>query len=84
VEVFQLVDPETNTSVYNDKWLKKYVTALIKQQWGQNLSKFEGMQLPGGVTMNGMVILEAANAEVLKLEEDIRMEHELPVDFFVG
>ena len=84
VEATQLVDPATNTSVYNDKWLKQYTTALIKQQWGQNLSKFEGMQLPGGVTMNGMVILEAANAEVLKLEEDIRMEHELPVEFFVG
>jgi hypothetical protein len=84
VEATQLVDPATNTSVYNDKWLKQYTTALIKQQWGQNLSKFEGMQLPGGVTMNGMVILEAANAEVLKLEEDLRLEHELPVEFFVG
>jgi hypothetical protein len=42
------------------------------------------MQLPGGVTMNGLAILEAANAEVLKLEEDLRLEHELPVEFFVG
>ena len=83
-EAYQLVDPDTHTSVYNDKWLKQYTTALFKQQWGQNLSKFEGMQLPGGVTMNGLAILEQGNAEVTKLEEDIRLTHELPVDFFVG
>ena len=84
VEGTQLVDPVANTSVYNDRFVKAYFTALVKQQWGQNLSKFEGMQLPGGVTMNGLAILEAANAEVLKLEEDMRLEHELPVEFFVG
>lgn len=83
-EAFQTIDPETQTSIYNDKWLKAYTTALIKQQWGQNLIKFEGMQLPGGVTMNGQLILDQANQEVQKLEEDIRLEHELPVDFFVG
>jgi hypothetical protein len=84
VEGTQLVDPVANTSVYNDRFVKAYFTALVKQQWGQNLSKFEGMQLPGGVTMNGLAILDAANAEVLKLEEDMRLEHELPVEFFVG
>ena len=55
--------------VYNDVWLKKYVTALIKRQWGQNLSKFEGVQLPGGVTLQGRQILEDANTEIEKLEE---------------
>lgn len=84
VEAFQTVDPETNTSVYNDKWVKAYATALIKQQWGQNLSKFEGMQLPGGVTMNGLQMYSDATEEVRRLEEEIRLEHELPVDFFVG
>lgn len=84
VEAFRTVDPDTNTSVYNDKFLKKYTTALIKQQWGQNLSKFEGMQLPGGVTMNGLQIYNDATEEINKLEEEIRLEHELPVDFFVG
>jgi len=49
--------------------LKKYVTALIKKQWGQNLSKFEGVQLPGGVTLQGRQILEDANTEIEKLEE---------------
>lgn len=83
-EAYQLIDPATNTSLYNDKWLKSYTTALIKQQWGQNLSKFEGMQLPGGVTMNGMQILNDATEEIRRLEEDIRLTHELPADFFVG
>ena len=55
--------------MYNDVWLKKYVTALIKKQWGQNLSKFEGVQLPGGVTLQGRQILEDANTEIEKLEE---------------
>ena len=55
--------------MYNDVWLKKYVTALFKKQWGQNLSKFEGVQLPGGVTLQGRQILEDANTEIEKLEE---------------
>jgi hypothetical protein len=83
-EVYQTIDPETHTSVYNDKWLKEYATALIKQQWGQNLIKFEGMQLPGGVTLNGRQIFDDASNEIEKLRESIRMEHELPPDFFVG
>jgi hypothetical protein len=83
-EVYQTINPETYTSVYNDKWLKEYATALIKQQWGQNLIKFEGMQLPGGVTLNGRQIYDDASNEIEKLRETIRMEHELPPDFFVG
>ena len=83
-EVYQTINPETFTSVYNDKWLKEYATALIKQQWGQNLIKFEGMQLPGGVTLNGRQIYDDATNEIEKLRETIRMEHELPPDFFVG
>lgn len=84
VDALQVIDPETFGSVYNDKWLKEYATALIKQQWGANLIKFEGMQLPGGVTMNGRQIFEDGNQEVQKLREDLRLEHELPVGFFVG
>jgi hypothetical protein len=83
-EVVQINDPETYTSVYDDMWLKKYCTALIKRQWGQNLSKFEGMQLPGGVTMNGPVIYQDALAEIEKLEEDLRLTYETPPDFMVG
>ena len=84
VEALQLVDAETHTSIYNDIFLKEYTTALIKQQWGANLIKFEGMQLPGGVTLNGRQIYDDATTEIQKLREDIRLEHELPVDFIIG
>lgn len=83
-EVYQILDPNSTTSIYNDMWLKEYTTALIKQQWGQNLIKFEGMQLPGGVTLNGRQIYDDATGEITQLRETIRLEHELPVDFFVG
>ena len=65
-------------------WLKAYTTALIKRQWGSNLIKFEGMQLPGGVQLNGRQIFEDALNDIERLEERIRLEQELPVDFFVG
>ena len=83
-EVYKIVDPSAHTSVFNDMWLKEYTTSLIKQQWGQNLIKFEGMQLPGGVTLNGRQIYDDATAEIERLRETIRLEHEMPVDFFVG
>jgi len=65
-------------------WLKEYSTALIKQQWGMNLIKFEGMQLPGGVTLNGRQLFDDATQELERLMERIRLEQELPPDFFVG
>ena len=69
IDCYRKIDPSQFTVVYNDVWLKKYVTALIKRQWGTNLSKFDGIQLPGGVTLQGRQILEDANAEIEKLEE---------------
>jgi len=83
-EAHKLVDPASFTKIYNDMWLKEYVTALIKQQWGQNLIKFEGMQLPGGVTLNGRQIYDDASNDIEKLRERIRLEHELPVNMMVG
>lgn len=83
-EVYQIIDPETHNSVYDDMFMKDYTTALIKQQWGVNMSKFEGMQLPGGVTLNGRQIYEDATADIERLEEKLRAEQELPVDFFMG
>ena len=83
-EIYTLVDPNTYTSVWNDLWLKEYSTALIKQQWGANLIKFEGIQLPGGVTFNGRQIYDDATNEIQTLRERIRSEFELPADFFVG
>ena len=83
-EVYQIVDPDTHTSVYDDMWLKEYSTALIKQQWGANLIKFEGMQLPGGVSLNGRQLFDDAMQDIERLRERIRLEHELPPNFFVG
>jgi hypothetical protein len=83
-EVYTLIDPDTHTSIYNDMWLKEYYTALIKQQWGANLMKFEGVMLPGGVTFNGRQMYDDATTEIESLRQRIRDEHEFPADFFVG
>jgi len=83
-EVYSIIDADDHTAVWNDMWLKEYTTALIKQQWGANLIKFEGMQLPGGVTINGRQLFEDAMQELERLREKLRSDHELPVDFFVG
>jgi len=83
-EVYQIISEDSNSSIWNDRWLKDYTTALIKQQWGQNLIKFEGMTLPGGVQLNGRQLYDDATADIEKLKEAVRLEHELPPDFFVG
>ena len=83
-EVYTIIDPTTHTSVFNDMFVKEYTTALIKQQWGMNLIKFEGMQLPGGVVLNGRQLYDDATSEIETLRQRIRDEHELPADFFVG
>lgn len=84
IEALISVDENVHTSVWDNKFLKLYTTALIKQQWGANLMKFEGIQLPGGVTMNGRQIFEDATQDLARLEEQIRLEHEDPVSFFIG
>jgi hypothetical protein len=84
VECYRILDPDTYRDVYNDRFLKMYCTALLKRQWGENLKKFEGMQLPGGVTMNGQKIFDEAEAEIAKIEADMQSRFELPVDMFVG
>ena len=84
IEAYRIVDPDTFTDVYNDYYLKKYATALIKKQWGANLIKFEGMVMPDGVTFNGRQIFDDAVEELLKLEEEVRLNWEQPVDFYVG
>lgn len=81
-EAYVAVDE--NEEMWNDAWLKKYSTALIQRQWGQNLSKFDGMQLPGGVTINATKILEEANANIEALEIALRDSYELPADFITG
>jgi hypothetical protein len=84
IEAYRMLDPDTFTDVYNDGYLKRYTTALIKRQWGINLKKFEGVQLPGGVTLNGQKIFDEAMEEIKELKEEVRSTYELPVDFFTG
>jgi len=83
-EAYTLVDPDTYSSVYNDLFLKQYSTALIKQQWGSNLIKFEGMQLPGGVTMNGRQLYDDATEEIRLIREYMQVNYEEPIDFMIG
>lgn len=84
VEAYRILDPDTFTDVYNDMYLKRYATALIKKQWGNNLKKFEGVQLPGGVTLNGQKIYEEAVEEIDQLRQEVQNNFQLPVDFFTG
>lgn len=84
VECQRIVDPSSYSDVYNDMFLKQYATALLKQQWGANLIKFEGMQLPGGVTLNGRQIFDDATTELQTIREQMQLNYETPVDFYVG
>ena len=83
-ECYKAVDPEDLTDAYNDLWLKKYVTAIFKRQWGSNLLKYEGMQLPGGTTLNGRQIFDDATTEIQMLDDEIYTKYQLPDDFIVG
>lgn len=76
-------DVLNSVKLLNDTWFKKYTTSLIKKYWGQNLSKFEGMQMPGGIQLNGRQILDDAINEITILEEQLLNSYELPVDFFM-
>ena len=72
------------SDVWNDKFLKKYATALIKLQWGNNLSKFSGIQMPGGVTLDGVRIMTEAQAEIDKMEEEMFNMNVLPSEIMMG
>jgi len=84
VEAYQVVDPETYTDAYGDRWLQNYATELIKRQWGANLTKFTGMQLPGGVSFNGEKILDDATAAIAKMEEEMISSYSLPILDMIG
>jgi len=84
VEAYEIVDPETYSDAWGDRWLQEYCTEKIKYQWGTNLSKFNGMQLPGGVTFNGQNIKQEADATIDKLEKEMITSYSLPVMDMVG
>lgn len=81
---YEVVDPTEFPDVYKDQWLLRYATALIKRQWGQNLTKFTGMQLPGGVTFNGQKIYDDATAEIERMRLEMINTYSLPVLDMVG
>lgn len=84
VEAQRILDPNTYTDVWKDRFLRDYATALVKKQWGQNLIKYEGVQMPGGVTLNGRAIYDEGNRESQQMEEQIQAKYELPPEFFVA
>jgi hypothetical protein len=83
-EGYSIIDPEQYTDVWDDYFLKKYATALIKRQWANNLKKFSNMQLPGGVMFEGQIMYDEANVEIDALEEEMRSTWEFPPDFAIG
>lgn len=84
IQCYRVLNPNDFTKVYNDPFLKKYFTALMKKQWGQNLIKFQGVKLPGGVMLNGREIYEDALKEIEKIEERMTYEYELPPLDMIG
>ena len=84
IECYRKLDPTTYTDIYDDIYLKRYATTLIKKQWGANLSKFNGVTMLGGVTMNGETLYSQAVEEQNKLEEEIQLAFELPINYMIG
>lgn len=84
VHGYKGVNRDRTASVYSHRWLKKYATALIGKQWGTNISKYDGVQLPGGVVMQGDKIYDRYSEEIQKLEEEFFDKYELPTDFFMA
>ena len=84
LDCYRALDPNSFTQVYNDVFLKQYLTALIKRQWGQNLIKFRGVKLPGGIELNGREIFDDAEREIEGLRSRMASEYELPPYDFVG
>lgn len=84
IQAYAALDPEKYTEIFNDRYLKRYVTALIKKQWGTNMSKFDGVALPGGVTLRGSQIYMEAVSEIAQIEQEVLYNYELPVDFMQG
>ena len=84
IECYRKIDPATYTDIFDDIYLKRYETALIKKQWGANLSKFNGVATLGGVTMNGEQIYSQAIEEIQRLEEQIQLSFETPIDYMIG
>ena len=84
IECYRALDPNSFSQIYNDSFVKRYLTALIKRQWGRNLSKFRGVKLPGGIELNGGEILQQGEQELNEIKSRMTMEYELPPLDFIG
>ena len=84
IECYRKLNPTVYTDIYNDSYIKKYATALIKKQWGANLIKFNGVTMLGGVQMNGEIIYQQADEEIKLLEEQMLNGYGLPADMMMG
>ena len=84
IDCFRALDPANFAKIYNDSFVKRYLTALIKRQWGQNLIKFRGVKLPGGIELNGREIYEDAEKELDEIKSKMSMDYELPPLDFIG
>ena len=84
IESYVSLNPDIFVEIYNDRLLKKYTTALIKRQWGSNLAKYDGVQMPGGVVLRGGQIAAEAQAEIDRIEMEVLTQYEIPVDFMTG
>ena len=84
LDCYRALDPESFSQIYNDSFLKRYLTALIKRQWGQNLIKFRGVKLPGGIELNGRELYEDAQRELDEIQKRMSMDYELPPYDFIG
>ena len=83
-ECYANINPDVYTKVWNDRWLKEYATALVKRSWGSNLKKFNNLQLPGGVTLNGDTIFNEAVQEIDKLHAEMETQYGAPLEFFLN
>lgn len=84
IDCYRALNPNDFTKIYNDSFLKKYLTSLIKRQWGQNLIKFQGVKLPGGIELNGRQMYDDAERELADLKQRMASEYELPPYDFIG
>jgi len=83
-ESYAIINPDVYNQVWNDRWLKEYATALVKRSWGANLKKFNNLQLPGGVTLNGDKIYDEAFEEIKALEEKMATEYFAPLEWYMN
>ena len=81
---YRLIDPTTTAKIYNDMFIKEFTTALIKRQWGQNLIKFSGIQLPSGIEFDGQKMYDDAVEEINSIKESMLTNYSDPIDFMIG